>query len=98
LREHFGLTQIKLAHALGVSLRTVQNWDRAGVAGSPRQLRDLEELWTILKESIKGTDIPVWLGSESEAFAGASPIELLKQGKARDIVVEFLRLKVGEPV
>ncbi len=26
LREHFGLTQTELAHALGVSLRTVQNW------------------------------------------------------------------------
>src|SRR5208283_2949415 len=44
LCEHFGLTQRELAHALGVSLRTVQNWERAGVAGSPRQLRDLEEL------------------------------------------------------
>jgi len=98
LREHFGLTQIELAHALGVSLRTVQNWDRDGVAGSPHQLRDLEELWTILKASIKGKDIPVWLGSESEAFAGACPIELLRQGKARDIVVEFRRLKAGEPV
>jgi DNA-binding transcriptional regulator YiaG len=31
LREYFGLTQIELAHALGVSLRTVQNWDRDGV-------------------------------------------------------------------
>src|ERR1700692_1752525 len=58
LREHFGLTQTELAHVLGVSLRTVQNWERAGVAGRPRQLRDLEELWTILKESIQDSDIP----------------------------------------
>ena len=61
LREHFGLTQTELAHALGVSLRTVQNWERDGVAGSPRQLRDLEELWTILKESITAIDITAWL-------------------------------------
>src|ERR1700693_4061713 len=97
LREHFGLTQTELAHALGVSLRTVQNWERAGVAGSGRQLRDLEELWTILKESIKGSDIPVWLRSESDAFAGQRPLELLKEGKARDIIVEFRRLQAGEP-
>ena len=96
LREHFGLTQTELAHALGVSLRTVQNWERAGVAGRPRQLRDLEELWTILKESIKGSDIPAWLRSQSDAFAGR-PIELLKEGKARDIIVEFRRLQAGEP-
>ena len=97
LREHFGLTQTELAHSLGVSLRTVQNWERAGVAGSPRQLRDLEELWTILKESIIASDIPAWLRSESDAFAGERPIELLKEGKARDIIVEFRRLQAGEP-
>lgn len=97
LRDHFGLTQTELAHALGVSLRTVQNWERAGVAGSPRQLQDLEELWTILNESIKASDIPAWLRSESDAFAGRRPIELLKEGKARDIIVEFRRLQAGEP-
>jgi DNA-binding transcriptional regulator YiaG len=97
LREHFGLTQTELGHALGVSLRTVQNWERAGAAGRPRQIRDLEELWTILKESIKGSDIPAWLRSESDAFAGERPIELLKEGKARDIIVEFRRLQAGEP-
>jgi DNA-binding transcriptional regulator YiaG len=97
LREDFGLTQTELAHTLGVSLRTVQNWERAGLAGRPRQLRDLEELWAILKESIKGSDIPAWLRSESDAFAGQRPIRLLKEGKARDIIVEFRRLQAGEP-
>jgi DNA-binding transcriptional regulator YiaG len=75
-REHFGLTQTELAHALGVSLRTVQNWERAGVSGSARQLRDLEELWTIVKDSVKDSDIPAWLRPESDAFAGRRPIEL----------------------
>jgi DNA-binding transcriptional regulator YiaG len=98
LREHFGLTQTELAHALGVSLRTVQNWERTEASGRPRRLRDLEELWTILNESIKSSDIPAWLRSESDAFAGERPIELLKEGKARDIIIEFRRLQAGEPV
>jgi hypothetical protein len=51
----------------------------------------------ILKESIKGADIPAWLRSKSDAFAGERPIELLKEGKARDIIVEFRRLQAGEP-
>ena len=34
---------------------------------------------------------------ESDAFAGKRPIELLKEGKARDIIVEFRRLQSGEP-
>lgn len=97
LRELFGLTQTELAHALGVSLRTVQNWERAGEAGKPRQLRDLEELWIILRDSVKSSDIPAWLRSENEAFGGDPPIELLKEGKARDIIVEFRRLQAGEP-
>jgi len=97
LRRHFGMTQTELAHTLGVSLRTVQNWERAGLAGKPRQLRDLEELWAILKVSIKGSDIPAWLRTESKAFAGQRPIELLKEGKARDIIVEFRLLQAGEP-
>lgn len=97
LRQHFGLTQTELAHAVGISLRTVQNWERQGAAARPRQLRDIEELWTILKGSMKDTDIPYWLRSKSDAFAGQRPIDLLKDGKARDIIVEFRRLQAGEP-
>ena len=91
------MTQTELAHALGISLRTVQNWERAGVAGRPRQMRDLEELWGILKESVKGSDIPAWLRSENESFGGERPIGLLKEGKTRDIIVEFRRFQAGEP-
>jgi DNA-binding transcriptional regulator YiaG len=98
LREHFGLTQAELANAIGVSVRTVQNWEKAGAASKPRQLRDLKELWTILTESIKRPDIPAWLRSANNAFLGQSPIDLLKDGKARDIIVELRRLQAGEPV
>jgi DNA-binding transcriptional regulator YiaG len=97
LRGYFGLTQTELAHSLAVSLRTVQNWERDGALAKPRRLRDLEELWTVLKESIKGADIPAWLRSESDAFAGRRPIELLKEGRSRDIIVEFRRFQAGEP-
>jgi len=87
-----------LAHAVGVSLRTVQNWEKAGVAGKPRQLRDLAELSAVLKRSMKGSNVPAWLRSANDAFAGQCPIDLLKDGKARDIIVEFRRLQAGEPV
>ena len=97
MREHFGLTQAELANAIGVSVRTVQNWEKAGAASKPRQLRDLEELWTILTESIKRPDIPAWLRSANNAFSGQRPVDLLKDGKTRDIIVEFRRLQAGEP-
>jgi DNA-binding transcriptional regulator YiaG len=98
LREQLAPTQTELAHAVGVSLRTVQNWERSGASGSPRQLRDLEELWTVLKDSMKISDIPTWLRSANDAFGGQRPLDLLKEGKAPDIIVEFRRLQAGEPV
>jgi DNA-binding transcriptional regulator YiaG len=98
LRERFGVTQTELAHALGVSLRTVQNWERSGVVSKPRLLRDPEELWTVLKDSLKPSDIPVWLRSKNDAFGGHRPIDLLNEGHARDLIVEFRRLQAGEPV
>jgi len=72
-----------------LSLRTVQNWEGAGEAGKTRQRRDLEELWTTLEDS---SDIPAWLRSKNDAFGGNRPIELLKDGKARDIIVWVRRL------
>jgi DNA-binding transcriptional regulator YiaG len=98
LRENFGLTQTELAHAVGVSLRTIQYWESSGEPSRARDVRDLEELWSVLKDSIKGADIPIWLRSANQAFNGLRPIDLLKDGKARDIVVEFRRMQSGEPV
>jgi len=98
LRQDLGLTQTEMAQALGVSLRTVQNWEGSGEAAKPRALRDLQELSGILKESVKGSDIAAWLRSGNDAFGGQCPINVLKEGKVRDIIVEFRRLQAGEPV
>jgi DNA-binding transcriptional regulator YiaG len=98
LRNCFGLTQTELAEALGISLRTVQNWEHNGQAARPRHLRDLAELWSVLKDSFRKSDIPAWLRSANDAFAGKRPIDLVVEGKARDIIVEFRRLQSGEPV
>lgn len=98
LREGFGLTQREMAQALGVSLRTVQNWERNGERVHARGLRDLEELWNILREAMSRADIPAWLRSVNDTFGGRRPIDLLIGGKTRDIIVEFRRLQAGEPV
>jgi hypothetical protein len=61
-------------------------------------LRDLEELWTTLKNSAKASGIPAWLQSKNDAFGGRLPIDLLKEGHARDIIVEFRRLQAVHPL
>jgi hypothetical protein len=39
-----------------------------------------------------------WLSSPLEAFAGQTPQELIAGGRIRDLVVEFDRLREGQPV
>jgi transcriptional regulator with XRE-family HTH domain len=98
LRRRFGLTQTELAHALGLSLRTVQNWEGKDAAVKGHRVRDLEELRDVLAAAIADPDIPVWLRSENKAFRGIRPIDLLIEGKSRDILAEFRRLQAGEPI
>jgi hypothetical protein len=67
-------------------------------ASARSRLRDLEELWSILRDSIKVSDVPASMRSESDAFAGQSLIKLLKEGRPRNTIVEFRGLQAGEPV
>jgi hypothetical protein len=87
-----------MAHALGMSLRSVQNWERKNAAAKGHRLRDLEELRSVLDELVPSRDLAVWLRSENQAFGGRQPIELIIQGKGRDILAEFRRLQAGEPI
>jgi transcriptional regulator with XRE-family HTH domain len=98
LRERFGLTQTEMAGALGMSLRSVQNWEHGNTAAKGHRLRDLEELRSVLDEIVRGPDLPAWLRSENQAFSGRQPLELIVEGKARDILAEFRRLQAGEPM
>jgi DNA-binding transcriptional regulator YiaG len=98
LREKFALTQTDMAQALGVSLRTIQNWERNNQALKGYRIRDLEELRSVLHDVVADPDLPVWLRSENEAFQGKRPIDLVIEGKSRDILAEFRRLQAGDPI
>jgi hypothetical protein len=39
-----------------------------------------------------------WLSTPLEAFAGRTPQELIADGRIRDLVIEFDRLREGQPV
>jgi DNA-binding transcriptional regulator YiaG len=98
LRSDLGLTQQQLAAAIGVSPRTVQNWEFG--KHSPqieRRLRDLLELRQVLKEYLPPEQIQQWLTSPNDVFAGASPREWILGGRTRDVLIEFRRLQTGEP-
>jgi transcriptional regulator with XRE-family HTH domain len=97
LREELVLTQVDLASALDVTTRTVQNWEKHG-SGSERALRDFKELHDLLSKYIGGHEIAAWMDSPNDAFQKRTPRELIREGKTRDLILEFHRLQTGEPL
>lgn len=63
-----------------------------------RRVRDLVELKATLGAYIAPDTLPQWLISPNEAFAGDAPKDWIIEGRARDVLWEFRRMQVGEPV
>jgi transcriptional regulator with XRE-family HTH domain len=97
LRKELELTQADVANAIGVSARTVQNWEAKGHTPA-RKLRDLQELQELVHGYIDKANISKWMDAPSEPFRGLTPRELIRQGKTRDLILEFRRMQTGEPL
>ena len=59
---------------------------------------NLRELLTLMDDYVVAPKEEKWLSSPLEAFAGRTPQELIADGRIRDLVVEFDRLREGQPV
>ncbi len=97
LRKELVLTQADLASAIGVSPRTVQNWEAKGRTPL-RKVRDLQELQELIRSYVDKDEISKWMDTPSEAFRRLTPRELIRQGKTRDLIIEFRRMQSGEPL
>jgi DNA-binding transcriptional regulator YiaG len=97
LRKHLELTQVDVANSLGVTPRTVQNWERRRAVAS-RRFRDLKELRGLLARYIEENQVSAWMDSPNEAFQNQTPRQLIREGKTRDLILEFGRLQSGEPL
>jgi DNA-binding transcriptional regulator YiaG len=99
LRRALGLTQAQLATAIGVAERTVQNWEAGRVSPKmERRVRDLVELNDALERYLPADQRQAWLISPNDAFAGDAPRDWIVEGRTRDLLWEFRRMQVGEPV
>jgi len=97
LREELDLTQVDVAAALDVTARTVQNWEsRRKVDG--KRYRDLKELHALLSKHIGSDQIATWMGSPNQAFENRTPRELIREGKTRDLILEFAQMQTGAPL
>ncbi len=63
-----------------------------------KKARDLRELLSRMEDYVVVPKEKQWLSSALEAFAGRTPQELIADGRIRDLLVEFDRLREGQPV
>jgi transcriptional regulator with XRE-family HTH domain len=98
-RQRLGLSQEQLANGLNVTARTLQNWEAGkGTSQMYKKTRDLRELLSRMDDYVVAPKEKEWLSSPLESFAGRTPQELIANGRIRDLVVEFDRLREGQAV
>jgi len=98
-RKRLALTQEQMASALNVTTRTLQNWERnIGTSQMERKTRDLWELLELMDDYVVARDEKAWLSTPNSAFKNKRPIDLVIEGKIRDLIVEFQRLREGQPL
>lgn len=99
VRKRLGLTQEQMAHALNVTTRTLQNWEKkVGVSQLVRKTRDLSELLELMDDYVSFPEERDWLNAPLAAFQNRRPVDLIGEGKLRDLIVEFQRLREGQPL
>lgn len=99
VRNRLGLTQEEMASALNVTTRTLQNWERnIGTSQMERRTRDLWELIGLMDDYVVARKEKNWLNTPNPTFKNRKPIDLIVEGKLRDLIVEFQRLREGQPL
>ncbi|ADW68511.1 helix-turn-helix domain-containing protein [Granulicella tundricola] len=98
-RRRLGLSQTQLASALNVTVRTLQNWEVGkGTSLLAKKTGDLRDLLSRMDDYVVAPKETEWLSSPLEAFGSRTPQQLIVEGRMRDIVIEFDRLREGQPV
>lgn len=93
-----GITQQQLAAAVGVTVRSVQNWTQG--TGSPRgtrmtRLLDIRHLIEILGDAYTDEGIEIWLNSRNRNLDHQRPVDLLQEGRFDEVLAEARRLTGG---
>lgn len=83
-----------MALAVGVTERTIQNWEKYLPVIAVRRVRDLIELRSVLCEYIRSDEIGPWLRYPNDALKRETPFNLIIDGRAREILAQFSAIQV----
>jgi len=98
-RARLGLTQEQMSSALNVTTRTLQNWEsNIGISQMERKTKDLWELLGLMDDYVVAKEETNWLNTPNPTFRNKKPVDLIVEGKLRDLIVEFQRLREGQPL
>ena len=82
----------------GYSERAIAGWEGGGKPDEPgfRRIRETERFQARLAEVIQPEEIPGWLETPNDAFAGLKPLEVIERGGAiLDDLYEYFRGRRG---
>ena len=99
LRVSLGWSRNQLAHVMNASDRAIVNWE-AGDPLSPvyaAKLREIQSVYSELKQLMKPEEIGPWLLSEMEEFEGRSPADLISKGETGRVWASLFYLRSGMP-
>jgi len=63
-----------------------------------KRTQDLRELLNWMDDYVIAPQEKVWLQTPLPAVQNQRPIDLIAAGKLRDLIVEFQRLREGQPI
>jgi hypothetical protein len=75
-----------------------RGFESRGQNGTAKKTEDLRELLGFMDDYVVAPQEEKWLQTRLAALQNQKPADLIAEGKLRDLIVEFLRLREGQPL
>ncbi len=99
LRAALKWSRNQLARVMNASDRAIVNWE-SGDPMSPvyaAKLREIQNIYTELKQLMKPSEIGPWLLAEMDEFEGQTPADLISKGETGRLWASLFYLRTGMP-
>lgn len=100
LRALLQLTRPVFARLLGVSERTVADWEHTTTpkSGSERAIKELRSVIAACERVMKPEYVGSWLVTANPSLSGFKPIELIERGETERVLRALFFVEAGIPL